>query len=204
MTRQFWHNDITDKSFSTLVELNKQFRFILIGGWAVYLWSKKMKSKDIDIVLDFSELGKMREKYNIQKNTRLRKYEAKFREFDIDIYLPHYSRIGFPLGELNNHTHNLEGFRVPQIEVLLFLKLYTFGERKNSVKGEKDKLDIIGLLQAVDIDWDKFRKLCKDYQQDLIPILRSILNRTDQVKELNINNSDMAKLKKEIWKNLDS
>jgi hypothetical protein len=202
MTRQFWHNDITDKSFSALAELNKNFHFILIGGWAVYLWSKKMKSKDIDIVLDFSELGKIKEKYNIKKNDRLKKYEADLGEFDIDIYLPHYSRIGFPLEELDNYTHNLEGFRVPQIEVLLFLKLYAFRERKNSLKGEKDKLDIIGLAQAVDIDWEKFKKLCDSYGQNLIPVLRSVFDRVDRVKELDINNSEMAKLKKEILNNL--
>jgi hypothetical protein len=198
MTKQFWHSDITEKSFSALVGLNKQFRFILIGGWAVYLWSKKMKSKDIDIVLDFSELGKMREKYNIQKNPRLKKYEANLKSFDIDIYLPHYSRIGFPLEELEEHTHNLEGFQVPQIEVLLFLKLYTYRERRNSIKGEKDKLDILGLLQEVNVDWPEFKKLCRKYELDLITVLKTIFSQTERVKELGINPHQMTRLKKRI------
>jgi len=43
-----------------LLELNRKYRFVLIGGWAVYLYSKALKSRDIDIVIDFETLAKMK------------------------------------------------------------------------------------------------------------------------------------------------
>ncbi|MEM0492575.1 MAG: hypothetical protein QXS02_01250 [Candidatus Thermoplasmatota archaeon] len=49
--REFWNDINTQKSWAILKQLNKQIRFILIGGWGVYLWSHAMKSKDINIVL---------------------------------------------------------------------------------------------------------------------------------------------------------
>ncbi|MDZ7611261.1 MAG: DUF6036 family nucleotidyltransferase [Candidatus Moranbacteria bacterium] len=198
MNKQFWHSDITEKSFQALLDLNKHFDFILIGGWAVYLWTKKMKSKDIDIVVDFDQLGELQKKYNLEKNNRLRKYEIKMREFDVGIYLPHYSKIGFDLEKINDHTHNLEGFSVPEIEILLFLKIFAFKQRKNSAKGEKDKIDIISILSSVDMDWEKFSKIC---QQNNFPAgseLKTLLANTHKIEELGINNNQMAKLKKSL------
>ncbi len=200
--KQFWHSDITEKSFQTLLELNQEFDFILIGGWAVYFWSRKMKSKDIDIVVDFSELGKIREKYKLVKNSRLRKYEAKFKEFDIDIYLPHYSEIGFPLEKLGNYIQNIEGFKVPKVEVLLLMKLFVFNQRKNSVKGGKDRVDIISLLDGVEINWKEFKRLSRKYNPILLDVLKNILQTTPKVPELKMSVQKMSKLKKKILKEI--
>jgi len=150
--QQFWHNDITDKSYTFLQTMQKNYNFVLIGGWAVYLYSRKMKSKDIDIVVSYEELGKLKSLYTLNKNERLHKYEINVGEFDIDIYLPHYSKIGFPLEKINKYITHIEGFRVPQIEVLLGLKTFAYLDRKNSIKGEKDKIDIISLIESVDLD----------------------------------------------------
>ena len=200
--KQFWHSDITEKSFQALIKLNKEFDFVLIGGWAVYLWSKKMKSKDIDIAIDYAELGKIKEKYQLNKNPRLRKYEINLKEFDVDIYLPHYSEIGFPLEKLKDNIQNIEGFKTPKIEILLFLKLFAFSERKNSIKGEKDKVDIISLPDSVEIDWGKFTRLCQKYNKNLIGSLKEILRDTRRVKELGIGDQRMLKLRKSVLKEL--
>lgn len=47
----FYQRFLTDKSFSILTELKKRLKFILIGGWAVYFYTKSLKSKDIVILL---------------------------------------------------------------------------------------------------------------------------------------------------------
>ena len=48
---QFWNEVLTEKSWNVLKDLNRErFDFILIGGWAVYLWARSHKSKDIDII----------------------------------------------------------------------------------------------------------------------------------------------------------
>ena len=88
---QFYHDIITQKSFNYLQDLKKKHDFILIGGWAVFLYSHAIKSKDIDIIISYSELAKMKEMYDLVKNERLRKYEIKIGEFDIDVYLCHFS-----------------------------------------------------------------------------------------------------------------
>lgn len=202
MLKQYWHNNITDKSYQALQRLKGKFNFILIGGWAVYLYTKKMKSKDIDIIIDYNELGKFKEMYEIIKNSRLNKYEINLGEFDIDIYLPHYSKIGFPLEKINNYIQNLEGFTVPKIEILLLLKLFAYQDRKNSVKGEKDKIDIISMLNSVEIDWRLFKKINRDYKINLYNEIKEIITSADQIKELNINNQAMAKLRKNILQSL--
>jgi len=201
--RQFWHSDIIEKSFRFLIELNREFNFILIGGWAVYFWSRKMKSRDIDIVVDFLELGKIRKRYSLIRNSRLRKYEIKFREFDVDIYLPYYSKIGFPLNRLSDYIQNIEGFNVPKVEVLLLMKLFVFSNRKGSVKGEKDKIDIIGLLDSVEIDWLEFKRLCRKYNSSLIDVLRKVLQETKQVSELGISVQRVAEIRRNTLKKLD-
>ena len=203
MTKQYWHDNITDKSYQALQELKNKFDFILIGGWAVYLWTKKMKSKDIDIVVDYNELGKLKEKYHVIKNERLKKYEIKLGEFDIDIYLPHYSKIGFPLEKINNYTQNLEGFTVPKIEILLLLKLFAYQDRKSSIKGEKDKIDIISMLDSVEIDWRLFKKINQDYKINLYNEIKEIITSADKIQELGINNQAMSKLKKDILQKIN-
>jgi hypothetical protein len=45
----FWHSELVESSWSTLQQLKNRYEFILVGGWAVYLYTKALKSKDIDI-----------------------------------------------------------------------------------------------------------------------------------------------------------
>lgn len=74
---QFYHNIITQKSFEFLQKLNQQYDFILIGGWAVFLYSHSIKSKDIDIILEYHNLARLKEKYDVFKNDRLKSNIAK-------------------------------------------------------------------------------------------------------------------------------
>lgn len=56
-----YYNDlITEKSWQTLQNLIKQIDFVLIGGWAVYLYTKSLKSKDIDIIVSYDSLSKLK------------------------------------------------------------------------------------------------------------------------------------------------
>ena len=100
-TMEFWNDEITDKSWNKLVELKKEINFVLIGGWAVYLYTKLHKSKDIDIVIDYSSLRQLQVNYILNKNERLKKYEIKMNDgFDIDIYVPNYSRLAIPIKDI--------------------------------------------------------------------------------------------------------
>ena len=160
---EFYHDLITEKSWKILQDLRKSFNFILIGGWAIFLYSQALKSKDIDIIIDYDELDKIRKDFQLFKNERLKKYEIKIEEVDVDIYLPHFSELGFPIEEIKNYCQSIEGFSAPTAEVLLVMKVFAFGERKGTVKGRKDLIDIFSLLKEEKINWRKYKELVEKY-----------------------------------------
>jgi len=184
----FYHQFITDKSFSILKQLKKDFDFVLIGGWAVYFYTHSLKSKDIDIIVDFSQLEDFKKQLLIEKNERLRKYQVKLEEIDIDIYLAFYSNLGLPVEEVIKETNLIKGFTLPKKEVLLITKLNAYQNRKGSVKGQKDLIDILSLVLLEDFDFDYFLKLVKKYQlKDYQLTLEKIIKETNEVPELNLN-----------------
>jgi len=196
---QYYQDIITAKSFKILQNLKRQFNFILIGGWAVFLYTRSLKSKNIDIISDYQLLDKLKEKYDLNKNNRLKKYEIVIDEIDIDIYAPFYSELGIPAEDIGKNTNNVEGFAVPRKEILLILKQIAHNEREGSSKGEKDKIDIISLLNSGGFDFKFYQNVLhaynlKKYQEGLL----TLLNTTAQVKELNLNEYQYSKLKKEV------
>ncbi len=46
----FYHDIITKKSWEELKILNKKINLILIGGWATYLYTGKLKSNTYRII----------------------------------------------------------------------------------------------------------------------------------------------------------
>jgi len=196
---QFFHNNITDKSFQLLVALNENYNFVLIGGWAVFLYTNSLKSKDIDVVLDYGELGKFREEFTVNKNDRLKKYEIKTGEFDIDIYVPHYSELGIPAKEIIKSGNKRKGFLVPRLETLFLLKLYAWGRRRGSIKGRKDELDILCLVSSPEFNYSDYFKMIKKYDfNSEHKNLVSFLKETKKVSELKLNEQQVSKLKKKI------
>ncbi|PIP18023.1 MAG: hypothetical protein COX43_01055 [Parcubacteria group bacterium CG23_combo_of_CG06-09_8_20_14_all_35_9] len=195
---KFWHDLVTKKSFEILQDLRRQFKFILIGGWAVFLYTKGLKSKDIDFVCDFEELEKIKNQFGIRKNERLKKYETKIKGVDIDIYAPFYSNPGIPAEKIKNYIQSIEGFLAPKPEILLILKQKASQEREGTTKGEKDKIDIISILK-MDLDFDFYFNILKknkieNFRDDLV----NLLENTVEVKELNLNQYQFNRLKKLI------
>jgi hypothetical protein len=202
---EFYHDLITNASFKLLQEIKKKFDFVLIGGWAVFLHTKALKSKDIDIIVDYDQLDKIRKEFEVFKNERLKKYEAKTGETDIDIYLPHFSDIGIPVEKIMNHTQMIEGFLVPIPEILLILKVYCFSSRKGSVKGNKDLIDIFSLLSKEIIDWRRYKKIIAKYNfENINQELNNLIVSQKSIPELNLLNHKIAKLKNSILKKLTS
>ena len=201
---EFYHTIITDKSFEILQKLKQKFNFTLIGGWAIFLYSKALKSKDIDIIIDYGELEKFRKNFKIYKNERLKKYEAKIEHTDIDIYLPFFSDLGLPAKEIKNYTRSIEGFIIPIPEILLILKTFAYQDRKGSTKGRKDIIDIFSLIDSQKIDWQKYKKLIKKYKLDEInQELKNLIAEQKAIPELNLLNHKISKLKKQTLPQLD-
>lgn len=200
---EFYHHLITEKSFKVLQDLRRKFDFILIGGWAVFLYTKALKSKDIDIVIDYNELEKFKKEFNLFKNERLKKYEAKLEEIDIDIYLPYFSDLKFPIEEIKNYLQSIEGFQVPLPEILLILKMATYFERRETIKGNKDLIDIFSLLKEGKINWETYKEIIEKYNLNKAKEqLRELISSQKAIPELNLLSHQISRLKKEILKNL--
>lgn len=160
---EFWNDSVIEKSWEVLLELNKNFDFILIGGWAAYLHTKSIKSKDIGIVADYDTLEKFKLTYDLKKNQRLKKYELIADEISVDVYVPFFSDLVLPVKDLNKYTESIEGVDVLNPEALLVLKQEAEIERSNSVKGQKDRADILNLLVNGNVDLEEYGKILSKY-----------------------------------------
>lgn len=162
--KEFWSEMITGPSWEKLKELSREFDFILIGGWAAYLWTKAHKSRDIDIVVSYDVLNKLSKEYNLVKNERLKKYEIKMDRHDIDIYLPYFSDLGLPVEELEEQTALVEGIKTVTPEMLVILKQMVEMKRRGSIKGRKDLIDILTMLVHSPFEIRKYKALLMHYK----------------------------------------
>lgn len=196
----FYHNLITQKSWQVLLDLRKKYEFILIGGWAVFLYTRALKSKDIDLVMEYEELEKLKGKFEVFKNERLKKYEARKEEMKIDIYIPFYSNPGLPAEDLKKFVISLEGFKTVEKEILAIMKQKALLERANTVKGRKDLADLVSLFRLLDFNWSKYRKTVEEYKLgELLATTKEIIRRARELDELGLNVHQFAQLKKKIF-----
>ena len=199
---EYWSIIITQKSWDVLQKIRKELDFVLIGGWAAYLWTKSHKSKDIDIVVDYKELNKLKLDYNLKKNDALKKYEIKIEDIDIDIYIPFYSKLPL-IKNLENCTVKVEGINVVKPEALLVLKQAAEMDRSNTEKGLKDRIDIMDLLLNCQIDFAEYKKMLeKDKLIHFKNRLVEIVAKFNEIKYLNLNPRQLKLKKEEIIRNL--
>lgn len=204
---QYWNSLLTDKSWNTLLKLKKEpINFILIGGWAVFLWTNQIKSKDIDIIItNFDDLNYLKQKYTLTKNDKLKKYEIKIDDIDVDIYLIHYSQLGIPIEDIKSKTSKIKGIRIPKPEILLILKQTAELMRKESVKGKKDQVDILTLLFYSKIDFAFYKKLLKKHNlKDYLKRLKTVIKTFKDIEYLNLNPREFKLKKQATLKKLDT
>jgi len=99
----------------------------------------------------------------LSKNDNLKKYEIKDGEVDIDIYVSYFSKLTIAPENLSKYAKRIEGFKVAAPEALIILKQGAYEDRKNSIKGEKDKIDILSLLFFSDINFKDYKSILKKY-----------------------------------------
>jgi len=172
-----------EKAWQVLGELKSLADFILIGGWGVYMWTKKLKSRDIDISIDQENFYKLQAEllqrdYALKRNVRLMKFEALIGDVEVDIYTPFMSNLVIPCSDIFNQGlySMIERFKVATPEVLLLLKTQATQQRWHTEKGVKDRADIISLLKFADINRDMLEQMLKKYDKQ--HTLRSVLKRT--------------------------
>lgn len=203
---EFWSELLTKASWKKLTQLSKEIRFTLIGGWAAYLWTGLHKSKDIDIIVDYEDLLNLQQTYRLEKNDRLKKYEIKFDKFDIDIYLPGYSKLAIPAEDLKNeYSTKIEGITTVIPEALLILKQGAEIERRNTIKGKKDAIDILTLLIHAPFNFKRYKELLSRYKkEEYIEELATVIRNFDDrdIKYLNIDFIAFKKWKSKILEEL--
>jgi hypothetical protein len=143
---------------------------VLIGGWGVYFWTRKLKSRDIDVYIDQKNFYKLQSEltqkgYALKRNVRLMKFEALISDVELDIYTPFVSRLVVPcLDVFDRKLYSVvEGFKVAIPEVLLLLKAQAAQDRWHAEKGLKDRVDIISLLKFADVKQDVLEQMLKEY-----------------------------------------
>ena len=204
-TPEFWNSLLTEQSWNLLKELStKPFQFAVIGGWATYLWTRQHKSKDIDILLfDFKGLEYLRQNFNLAKNDLLKKYEIKSGDFDVDIYVPHYSVFPIPPEEMLKHITTIENIKVVSPEILLITKQEAEEDREHSVKGMKDRIDILSLLIFTRVNFSLYHQLLRKCgKEEFSGRLRKIISSFSELKYLGLNPREYKLKKKELLKKL--
>jgi len=199
---EFWNDISTQKSWELLKKLSKELHFVLIGGWGIYLWTHAMKSKDIDVLLTkWEDLEEIKKQYEPKKNDRLKKYEIIVSDIDVDIYLPHYSQMIIPCDQLVTMNVAKEGFNVLKPEPLLILKQQALLDRKDSIKGQKDRIDILALLSNKTIDFKEYKRLVEHYKISYFvdELKKTIKLAKEEYSYLNITNLREIKKIKEEW-----
>jgi hypothetical protein len=202
---EFWNDINTQKSWEILKKLNQKLHFIVIGGWGIYLWTHAMKSKDVDVLLTrWEDLEQIKKQYEPKKNDRLKKYEIIVSDIDVDIYLPHYSQMIIPCDQLVNMNVIKEGFHVLKPEPLLILKQQALLDRKDSIKGQKDRIDILALLSNKTIDFKEYKQLTEHHKITYFAdeLKKMIRVAKEEFSYLNINNPREIKKLKEEWMQL--
>ena len=184
-----WRDDLVDRSWAVLAHLRELSAFILIGGWAVYFWTHRLKSRDVDLCINQDSFYKLqselqKENVYVNRNPRLRMYEAKIGDIDVDIYTPFQSNLTIPVATLfERRWHaNIEGYEIALPEVLLLLKSQAARERWNSERGVKDRVDLLALLLYTDWKEALLRELAESF--DATRQLLGVLAKT--VKESRI------------------
>jgi hypothetical protein len=177
-----WREETVEKSWRVLGELKGLADFVLIGGWGVYLWTRKLKSRDIDVYIDQENFYKLQaellqREYALKRNVRLLKFEALIGDVEVDIYTPFMSNLAVPCFDVfSQQLYSLiDRFKVAVPEVLLLLKAQAAQQRWNAEKGVKDRADIISLLKFADVKWDLFEEMLEKYDKQRI--LREVIKR---------------------------
>lgn len=200
---EFWSEIILEKSWKVLQKIMGEFNFVLIGGWAVYLWTNSQKSRDIDVIIEYEILDYLKKNYVMKKNDHLKKYEIIIDGVDIGIYLPYFSNLGIPVEEVIKYRMKVRGFETLPPELLLILKQKAEHDRRDSVKGQKDRVDILNLLISLDINWKKYEEILEmynlqEYKRELFHIIKAF----DMLEYIRMNPREYKVWKRNVLKNL--
>jgi hypothetical protein len=141
--------------------------FIVIGGWAVWAYEQDEMSLDGDAMISTSALSILRDKYVVTNTPQKRQRQFATPEgFDVDLYIEHQHGLRVPFDELQAYSRHIQRMHVASPEHLLVLKLEAAKDREGSAKGEKDKRDVLRIVQAIGRDSNRHSVILGRYLSD--------------------------------------
>jgi hypothetical protein len=128
---------------------------VFIGGVAVYLHARRARtsvppeaSYDADFMISRSDFGILKDLEEVTSNPRLGRHQMLSEGVEFDVYVERGNRLIVPYDEVAAHAASVDGLRLACLEHLLVLKLEALRHRSHSLKGDKDRRDVvqIGLM----------------------------------------------------------
>jgi hypothetical protein len=95
---EIWPEHVTRESWRVLNELAARLNPVVIGGWAVFLWTGSMKSADVDLFVSDADLWKIGAR--VRRHPRLAKYHACINGVDVYIYTPSVCKLAITAAEV--------------------------------------------------------------------------------------------------------
>lgn len=163
MPRQYYNDAETGKSYALLVKLAKDVDFVLVGGWAVNLYTGMQRSKDLDIAIEPDGLDYFR-RYGIRDYGIGVKYSV-IDDVHVDLFIngvPIRSA-SIPVKEMLSSPRRINGIRVVDKNILVLLKLSGYF-RFDEIKSAKDVIDVVSLLFYAGIDMKAVKMLVDKYK----------------------------------------
>jgi len=164
MKRQFWNREATERSLRLLGSLASRSDFVLIGGWAVYLYVGAQKSQDIDIVIGYDGLNYFRQ-FGISEYPRSKIKYSVVEGVVIDLFVEEFidPDMPFPSSIVLNNYVRIQNIKVVDRNILLLLKLWGYFSA-DETKHRKDIIDVVSLLFYGDIDLGKVNEYVEKYK----------------------------------------
>lgn len=150
----------------------KDFRFLLVGGFAVNSYGDRRQTVDIDILIKQEDRDKLKSGlrkygYEIFNDTDafLQFKTAELVDWPIDCIVVDEQTFNTMIKEAKetNISKNYSIF-VPSAKHLVAMKLHSM-KQAGTTRGLKDLLDIVSLVKLTNIDFkgDEFKELCLRY-----------------------------------------
>lgn len=165
MPMQFWNNEKTDKSFNALNRIAKQLDFVLIGGWAVYLYTNMQRSEDVDIAVGYESLDYFR-RFGIRDYEGINvKYSVLEDGTVVDLFIEEYSDkdLPIPVNIIMKNYVRVGEIKVVSIELLFILKLWGYF-RFDEIKHRKDVIDVLSLLFYGNVNLKKVKAYFEEFK----------------------------------------
>ncbi|MBQ69678.1 hypothetical protein CL689_06425 [Candidatus Saccharibacteria bacterium] len=131
---------------------------LFIGGVAVYFHAREFDklnylsnslvelSHDADFMISVPEFADLRDLEEVTNNSRLSKGQLVKHGIEYDIYVQSTHNLCVSFEDALQKRKEIEGIPVASLDHLLGLKMMAYEDRKKSIKGEKDRRDIVKIV----------------------------------------------------------